>query len=415
MPVYAYKGLSQQGRSVSGIIDADNAKGARLKLRRTGVFPTELNEEQRAGGKGTAAAALSNFSNLKIGQYFERVKPEDLALTTRQLSTLVSAGLPLVDCLSALIEQVETSRLKRILSQIREQVTEGGTLADALNQHPRVFGDLYVSMVRAGEASGALDVVLMRLADYTEAYARLRDKVRSALTYPAFMFCVSFGILFFLLSYVVPKITKIFTETQAKLPMMTEVLLAVSGFMQEYWWLFAVGFILAFVLLRLSVRTPAGRLRYDRYILAVPYFGKLLKKVALARFSRTLSTLLTSGIVLLQALDIVKNVVSNTVLSQAIEEARNSIREGQSIAPPLKKSGLFPSMLIHMIAVGERSGELEKMLAKAADAYDNEVDASIVALTSIMEPVMILFMGGVVGFIVVAILLPIFQLNELVR
>lgn len=415
MPVYAYKGLSQQGRAISGIIDADNAKGARVKLRRTGVFPTELTEERHAAK--TAGSAVSAFANLNInfGQYFERVKPEDLALTTRQLSTLVSAGLPLVDSLSALIEQVETSRLKRILSQIREQVTEGGTLADALNQHPRVFGDLYVSMVRAGEASGALDVVLMRLADYTEAYAKLRDKVQSALTYPGFMFCVSFGILFFLLSYVVPKITKIFTETQAKLPIMTEVLLAVSSFMQDYWWLFIAVFTFAFIALRLSLRTPAGRLRFDRYILAVPYFGKLLKKVALARFSRTLSTLLTSGIGLLQALDIVKNVVSNTVLCQAIEEARNSIREGQSIAPPLKKSGLFPSMLIHMIAVGERSGELEQMLAKAADAYDNEVDSSIAALTSIMEPMMILFMGGVVGFIVVAILLPIFQLNELVR
>jgi general secretion pathway protein F len=413
MPVYAYRGLSQQGRSVSGIIDADNAKGARLKLRRTGVFPTELTEEQRSAGAKTST--FSSLNNINIGQYFERVKPEDLALTTRQLSTLVGAGLPLVDCLSALIEQVEISRLKKILSHVREQVTEGGTLADALGRHPRVFSDLYVSMVRAGEASGALDVVLQRLADYTESYARLRTKVQSALTYPAFMFCASSAILFFLLSYVVPTVTKMFTETQANLPFITEILLAVSGFTQDYWWLFVTVIVFAVVAVRLSLRTPAGRLRYDRYILAVPYFGKFLKKVALARFSRTLSTLLTSGIGLLQSLDIVKNVVSNTVLSAAIEDARNSIREGQSIAPPLKKSGLFPSMLIHMIAVGERSGELEQMLSKAADAYDNEVDASIAALTSIMEPVMILFMGGVVGFIVLAILLPIFQLNELVQ
>jgi general secretion pathway protein F len=185
--------------------------------------------------------------------------------------------------------------------------------------------------------------------------------------------------------------------------------------MQNYWWVFLALFGFAFIALRLSLRTPAGRLRYDRYVLAVPYFGKLLKKVALARFARTLSTLLTSGIPLLQSLDIVKNVVSNTVLSAAIEDGRNSIREGQSIAPPLQKSGLFPSMMIHMIAVGERSGELEKMLAKAADAYDNEVDSSIASLTSIMEPMMILFMGAIVLFIVLAILLPIFTLNELVR
>jgi len=413
MPVYAYKGLNQGGRNVSGIIDADTAKGARLKLRRTGVFPTELTEEQRRGS--VASSAASTLSNINLGQYFERVKPADLALTTRQLATLVGAGLPLVDCLSALIEQVETSRLKRILSHVREQVTEGGTLADAMNQHPRVFDNLFVSMVRAGEASGALDVVLLRLADYTENYSVLRDKVQSALTYPILMAVVSSGILLFLLSYVVPKITKIFTEMKADLPAMTIILLAVSNFMQNYWWAFvgAVGF--AFIAVRLSMRTPAGRLRYDRYVLNVPYFGKLIRKVALARFSRTLSTLLTSGIGLLQSLDIVKNVVSNTVLSQAIEDARNSIREGQSIAPPLKRSGLFPSMLIHMIAVGEKSGELEQMLSKAADTYDNEVDASIASLTSIMQPVMTLLMGGVVLFIVLAILLPIFTLNELVR
>lgn len=415
MPVYAYKGLSQQGRNVSGIIDADTAKGARLKLRRTGVFPTELTEEQRRGtGAATGASSFSNL-NVNFSQYFERVKPVDLALTTRQLATLVGAGLPLVDCLSALIEQVEVARLKRILSQVREQVTEGGTLADALKQHPKVFSDLYISMVSAGEASGALDVVLLRLADYTEEYARLRDKVQSALTYPVLMALVSGGILFFLLSFVVPRITKIFTETRAELPFMTQILLTISGFMQDYWWFFLAVLIVAFISVRLSLRTPAGRLRFDRYVLAVPYFGKLLKKVALARFARTLSTLLTSGIGLLQSLDIVKNVVNNTVLSAAIEDARNSIREGQSIAPPLKKSGLFPAMMIHMIAVGERSGELEQMLAKAADAYDNEVDSSITSLTSIMEPVMILFMGGVVLFIVLAILLPIFTLNELVR
>jgi general secretion pathway protein F len=210
-------------------------------------------------------------------------------------------------------------------------------------------------------------------------------------------------------------VTKIFAENKAALPLMTTVLLAISGFLQEYWWL-VVGTIIAVVVsIRLSTRTPAGRLRYDRYVLGIPYFGKLLKKVALARFARTLSTLLTSGITLMQSLDIVKNVVNNTVLAKAIEEARSSIREGQSIAPPLKKSGLFPAMLIHMIAVGEKSGELEQMLSKAADAYDNEVSSAVTSLTSILEPMMILIGGGVVLFIVLAILLPIFELNQLVR
>jgi general secretion pathway protein F len=410
MPVYAYKGLSGQGKAVAGIVDADTPKGARLKLRREGIFPTDVTEEQRRTEKTAAARSQFNVAILT-----ERVSPQDLALTTRQLSTLVGAGLPLVECLSALVEQTESARIKRVLSQVREQVTEGVSLADALKGHPRMFTDLYINMVRAGEASGALDVVLLRLADYTENYAALRDKVRSALTYPVLMGVVGATILFFLLSYVVPKVTKIFSENKATLPLMTTILLAISGFLQEYWWL-VVGTILVIVVsIRLSMRTPAGRLRFDRYTLAIPYVGKLIKKVALARFARTLSTLLTSGITLLTALDIVKNVVSNTMLTQAIDEARSSIREGQSIAPPLKKSGLFPAMLVHMIAVGEKSGELEQMLAKAADAYDREVESSVQAVTSILEPVMILIGGGVVLFIVMAILLPIFELNELVR
>lgn len=411
MPVYAYKGLSREGRAVSGIIDADTPKAARQKLRGGGIFPTDLTEEQRQKVRD-AAEARAQFN---LARLVERIKPQELALLTRQLSTLVGAGLPLVDCLSALIDQVESARIKRTLSHIREQVTEGTSLADALKSHPRIFSDLYVNMVRAGEASGALDLVLLRLADYTENYAALRDKVRSALTYPTLMAIVGSSILFFLLSYVVPKVTKIFSENKAALPLMTTVLLAVSGFLQEYWWL-VVGTIVAIVVsIRLSTRTPAGRLRYDRYVLSIPYFGKLLKKVALARFARTLSTLLTSGITLLQSLDIVKNVVNNSVLSKAIEDARSSIREGQSIAPPLKRSGLFPAMLIHMIAVGEKSGELEQMLSKAADAYDNEVSSAVAALTSILEPMMILIGGGVVLFIVLAILLPIFELNQLVR
>ena len=411
MPVYAYKGLSQEGRAVSGIIDADTPKGARLKLRSSGIFPTDLAEEQRQ----KAAAAAAARSELSLARFVERISPQELALLTRQLSTLVGAGLPLVDCLSALIEQVESARIKRTLSHIREQVTEGTSLADALKAHPRIFTDLYVNMVRAGEASGALDLVLLRLADYTESYATLRDKVRSALTYPILMAIVGTSIMFFLLSYVVPKVTKIFAENKAALPMMTTVLLAISGFMQDYWWAVVAVILGVVISIRVSTRTPAGRLRYDRYVLSIPYFGKLLKKVALARFARTLSTLLTSGITLLQSLDIVKNVVNNTVLSQAIEEARSSIREGQSIAPPLKKSGLFPAMLIHMIAVGEKSGELEQMLSKAADAYDAEVTSAVSALTSVLEPVMILIGGAVVLFIVLAILLPIFELNQLVR
>jgi general secretion pathway protein F len=408
MPVYAYRGINANGRNVGGIIDADTPKGARLKLRRSGIFPTEVAEESARAVVADAAAEEIDWGGL-----LTRVGPQDLALMTRQLATLVGAGLPLVECLGALIEQIDSPRQKRILSQVREQVVEGGTLADALKVHPRVFNELYVNMVRAGEASGALDIVLLRLADYTERSAALRNKVRAALTYPAVMAVVASGILFFLLSYVVPKVTKIFADTQQELPILTVVLLAISGFAQRYWWVIVSAVVTAVIAVRVSIRTPEGRLRFDRLTLRVPYAGKLLKKVALARFSRTLSTLLEGGIPLLQSLDIVKNVVTNTVLRNAIEDSRNSIREGQTIADPLRKSGLFPPLLIHMIAVGERSGELEQMLSRAADAYDGEVETSISALSSILEPLMIIFMGGVVLFIVLAILLPIFELSEL--
>lgn len=413
MAVYAYKGLNADGRNVDGIIDADNPKGARQKLRRLGIFPTAVTEqmEERAGGGGRFAALDFNIAAL-----FERgVKPQDLALMTRQLSTLVGAGLPLVECLDALIEQVDSPRQKRILSQVRERVVEGSTLADALKAHPRIFNDLYVNMVRAGEASGALDIVLLRLADYTERSAQLRSKVRGALVYPTFMAVFATLILFFLLSYVVPKITRIFTETHQELPAITVVLLAISGFAQRYWWVVLTGGVAAVVGVRVSIRTPDGRLRFDRGILKLPHAGKLIKKVALARFARTLSTLLEGGIPLLQSLDIVKNVVNNMVLRQAIEDGRNSIREGHSIADPLRRSGHFPPLLVHMIAVGEKSGELESMLARAADAYDNEVESAINALSSVMEPVIIIFMGAIVLFIVLAILLPIFQLQEIVH
>ena len=409
MPVYAYKGLNPGGRTVGGIIDADSPKGARAKLRRSGIYPIDVSEE-RAG-----RAVVTAKTSFELGGLFERVTPQDLALMTRQLSTLVGAGLPLVECLSALIDQVDNSRQKRILSQVREKVVEGGTLADALKAHPRIFNDLYVNMVRAGEASGALEVVLVRLAEYTERSAELRGKVRSALTYPVLMAFVGGGILLFLLSYVVPKLTRIFQDTHAALPAITVVLLAISGFAQKYWWLIIALVLIAVIGVRLSMRTPQGRLRFDRSVLRIPYFGKLVRKVALARFARTLSTLLEGGIPLLQSLDIVKNIVNNMVLRDAIEAGRDSIREGHSIADPLKKSGVFPPLLVHMVAVGEKSGELEQMLGRAADAYDNEVEASVNALSSVMEPMIVVFMGAIVLFIVMAVMLPIFELNQLVR
>lgn len=406
MPVYAYRGITTDGKTVGGIVDAESPRGARLQLRRGGIFPTALSEERSPAGRA---------ARLGLALLGERVPAHEIAVTTRQLATLIAAGLPLVEALAALGEQTERERLRRALAQIRQQVTEGRALAEALAEHPRLFSPLYVNMVRAGEASGSLDVVLSRLADYQENQARLIGKVRSALTYPLIMLILGSGILFFLVSYVVPKVTRIFQETQQQLPLMTRALIALSGFTARWWWLLLLLLVAALAALRAYARTAPGRERFDRLALALPFAGGLIKKVAIARFARTLSTLLTSGIGLLQALDIVKCIVDNSVLARAIENASDAIREGHSIAPPLRESGIFPPLVVHMVAVGERSGQLESMLAKAADAYDNEVDNAVNALTALLEPLMIVFMGLVVLFIVLAILMPIFELNRIVR
>ncbi|MBI3768005.1 MAG: type II secretion system inner membrane protein GspF [Deltaproteobacteria bacterium] len=407
MPVYAYKGLSTEGRAVAGVVDAESPRSARLKLRRTGVFPTDLAEDRTPAGRRRTSFA--------VGRAGERVPTQELAAVTRQLATLVGAGLPLVEALAALADQTEREHLRRAIVQIRERVTEGRALADALGEHPRLFSPLYVNMVRAGEASGALDVVLERLADYTENQARLLGKVRAALTYPAVMLVLGGAILFFLVSYVVPKVTRIFQETQQQLPRLTLLLIALSSFAARWWWLILLALGGAVLGGRAYAHSAAGRERVDRWVLQVPYVGRLVQKFALARFARTLSTLLASGIGLLPALDIVRNIVDNRVIAHAIENARDAIREGQSIAPPLRESGVFPPLVVHMVAVGERSGQLEEMLGKAADAYDNEVENAVGSLTTILEPLMIVFMGLVVLFIVLAILMPIFELNRVVR
>jgi len=409
MPVYTYKGLTARGQGVAGVIDADSPKSARLSLRRTGIFPTEVVEEQVASATPTADAARRGT------RFFERVSAQELALLTRQFATVAGAGLPLVECLSTLIEQMDQSFLKRVLSHVRQQVREGRSLADALRSHPRVFSEIYINMVRAGEESGALEVVLSRLADYTEGQARLLRTVQSTLTYPVLMVLVAGTILVFLLAYVVPQVTRLFAETGQVLPYMTRILIGVSSLFASYWWsFFLIGAIGALCWSRL-LHTTKGREWYDRTLLRLPGIGRLRQRLSVARFARTLSTLLASGVPILTALNIVTALMGNSLLRRAVEEARASVQEGDSLAAPLKRSGLFPALLIQMVAVGERSGELETMLARAADAYDEEVATSLSRLTSLLEPLTILMMGGVVLFIVLAILLPIFELNQLVR
>ena len=410
MPVFEYKGLTEAGKAIRGVRDADTAKTLRGLLRKEGVFLTEVVSEKEAG----AAAAKSR--EVSVAKFLtSRVSTTDVAIMTRQLAVLIGAGVALVEALSALQEQVDHERLKLIVSQVKTRVNEGASLADAMAQHPRAFTTLYVNMIRAGESSGALDVVLVRLADFTESQARLKSKIVGTLTYPAVMMVIGSVIMGVLLTVVVPKVTKIFEDNRITLPLTTRTLIGLSNFARDYWWLLLmlIGFSI-WSFLRWK-KTKAGRLQWDRLTLTAPIFGKLIRMIAIARFSRTLATLLKSGVPLLSAMDIVRNIVDNAVLSDIIEKSCESIREGESIAAPLKRSGEFPPLVYHMIAIGERSGQLEEMLVNVANAYETQVDVRITALTSLLEPVMIVAMGGGVAFVVFSILMPILQLNTMVR
>ncbi|MFH1626401.1 MAG: type II secretion system inner membrane protein GspF [Pseudomonadota bacterium] len=408
MPVFEYRAFDSDGKRVKGIIDADSSRVARLKLRTTGIFPVEIWEDTRA------KIPLPS-RELKLSWIFRRIKAQEVTTMTRQLSTLIGAGLPLVASLTALINQVDNPSLKKIITQVREDVTKGSPLADAMACHPHVFPALYVNMVRAAEASGTLETILSRLADFSENQVRLRNRIWAALAYPVLMVFIGGGVLAFLVTFVMPTISKIFSEMHQALPLPTIVLISVSGFMRGFWWVIVLSIILFALGMNTYIRTKSGRLLYDRLKLKVPPFGSLVKKTALARFSRTLGMLLKSGIPLLLSLDIVKNVVGNRILSQAIESARENVREGEDIAGPLGRSRVFPPLVIHMISAGEKSGELEDMLMRVADSYDNEVETTVSTMTSVLEPVLILLMGLIVGFIVLATLLPILEMNQIIR
>lgn len=409
MAVFSYKGINSAGKKVSGIIDADNLKSARSKLRKSKIFPTDVSEGGRGGGGGGA----SILGGLNLKKYFEKIKVTDIANMTRQLSTLLNANVPLVDALSALVEQIDQPKLKSAISEIKEKVKEGSRLADAMRAYPDIFGNLYLNMVKAGELSGALDVVLLRLADFTESQARLNSKVKGALTYPVIMALVGMGLMGFLLIFVVPKIVKIFEDTQATLPLATKILVAVSSFLAGYWYIVLALMIGAYWGFKKWKNTPKGRYKIDRYSLKAPIFGEMFRMIAIGRLCRTLSTLIRSGVQLMPSLDIVKGIVNNVILEDVIENTRNSVKEGESIAEPLKKSGEFPPLVTHMIRIGEKTGSLEDMLERVANNYEEQVDIKVSTLTTLLEPIMIVVMGSIVSAIVLSILLPILKLNQI--
>jgi general secretion pathway protein F len=408
MPVYEYAALDAKGKKLKGVIDAQSTAAARQKLRESNIYLIDLRE---SSGK-------KNDSTLKIpaGNFFRKAGSREVTVMTRQLATLLGAGLPLVQSLTTLISQTSHAQLKGILAQIREEVNEGNSLSYSMSRYPQVFPAFYLNMVRAGEASGTLDLVLERLADFSEKQQALKGRVRAALAYPFFMFFVGSIVLFFLVTFVVPNVTKIFDEMHQTLPLITIILIGVSRFLETFWWVILAGLAGAVIGLKYFLtKTERGRTLRDRILLRLPVIGSMNRRMAVARFSRTLGTLLESGVPLLASLEIARNIVGNALISDAIHKASLDVREGQSLSAPLARSGLFPAISVEMISVGEQSGTLEPMLYRIADAYEKEVESSITMLTSLLEPVMILVMGLLVGFIVVSILLPIFEMNQLVR
>jgi general secretion pathway protein F len=406
LPVFEYRGVDTEGKNVRGIIDADSPRLARSRLKKTGVFPTEVQEAIAAGRR--------ERRDLSVIHLVRRVQLQDLAVMTRQLATLVSAGLAMVPALSSLTNQIENPNLQKVVSQIRERVKEGSSLSDSLREFPRIFSNLYVNMVAAGESSGALDIVLLRLADFTENQVKLRNRVLAALLYPILMVFLATAAVTFLMLNVVPKILELFADWGQALPLPTLILLEITGFFKTYGWFVLFGLVGALLAIVFYLKTDRGRFLFDRLVLRIPIFGRLTRIIATTRFSRTLGTLLVSGIPVVRAMNIVKNIVNNRVIAEAIENSQESIVEGQSIAAPLARSGVFPPMVTDMIAIGENSGQLEQMLLKVSDAYDNQIETTVTGLTSILEPFLILIMGGIVFFIVLAVLLPIFEMNRMV-
>src|SRR2546427_4543888 len=400
MATFKYSARDAAGRVVAGAIDAETEVLVIGKLQEMGFFVTSL---EKQAGRG-AGLSIAGFRRLR------RVGLRELTVFARQFATMVNAGLSMVRTLSILEQQTESRKLRQIVAEVRKDVEEGMTLSDSFGKHPETFNTLMVNMVRAGEVGGVLDDVLNRVATFFEKDLSLRQKVRAALTYPAAIMTFALGVIFFLVFFILPQFIGFFKGLDLVLPLPTRVLIFGTELLTGYWYVFLGFILLGLYGFRMYISTPAGRVKFDRFKLRVPVFGPLMRKVTISRFTRTLGTLISSGVPIMQALEVVAKAVQHKVLSQAIESVRTSIREGESIALPLQSSGLFPPMVVQMTAVGEETGTLDSMLQKVADFYDAEVETTLAQLTSILEPILIMFLGGVVGFIVLSFYMPLYQL-----
>ena len=414
MPMYAFKGVSPSGKSVNGVRDAESPKTLRQLLRKDGVLVTSF--ELSRGGK-QAKEANKNKGGLSrdvdLGGILGGVKKTEIASFTRQMSTLIKSGIPLAEALGALVDQVTNLRFKTPLSEVRTNVNEGMSLADALAKHPRLFDELFVSMVRAGEIAGNLDEVLTRLADFLENAQKLKSKIQGAMIYPLVMLFVGVGIMAVLMIKVIPEITQMFTSQGKTLPWNTRLLIWTSGFMgKNILWL-SLGTVIAIVVFLKWSTSKEGRPIWHRFVLGLPVLGQLVRTINVGRFARTLGTMLHAGVPMLRSLDTAKMIMGNVILQRAIDDAKKAVTEGESLAQTLKKSGQFPATMTHMVAVGEKAGQLEQMLERVATTYEAEVDTKLGRFTALLEPMMLVFMGGAVAFIVFSILQPIMDLGQL--
>ena len=404
MAVFSYKGLSRAGKNVKGTVEAENKKVAQAKLKRDGIFITEIKNKSKAPQERKSRGLL----------FQKRVSIKDMSLMTRQLASLIKANIPLVDTLGILSEQLENPTLREVISDCRNMVTEGSSFHQSLGKYPAIFNKIYISMCQAGEMSGSLDVILNRLAEFTEAQNELQSKVKSALSYPIILLCITLGILMVLFVFVIPKMVSIFESSpDLTLPMLTVVIIGLSHFFIKYWLMIGLGAVVGFFIFKNWKKTPAGRQQWDRFVLKIPLFGPIIRMVAISRFTRTLSTLLNGGVPILESLSIGKNVAENTLIEKAIENARNNITEGEPIATPLKESGQFPPLVTNMIHIGEQTGELERMLSQLSDTYDFQVKAKVESLTSMMGPLITVIMGGIVVIIVFSIMIPMMEMTNL--
>lgn len=406
MPIYTYKGYdSKSGAAKKGKIEADSPKTARSRLRqKERIIVSELKEEASLERVRAKTSLLSGKVNM-----------QDVAIMTRQFATLQNAHVPLDESLKALTAQVENKVLRNTLQAVREQVSEGKSLADSLVQYPGVFNRLYVNMVKAGESSGTLGLVLERLADYMEKQVEAKGQVVSAMTYPAVMILANVALIGYLIMSLVPKLQKVFVSLRAPLPPYTRAIIALSEFLQSQWYLIPIVVGLVVFGFQKWVTTPAGRKKFDQFLLNLPIFGGLIMRIQVSRFTQTLSTLLASGVPIIRALEITKNIITNVVIAEVLEQSKISVQEGKNLGQTIEKSGKFPPLVTHMIMTGERTGQLEEMLGHVATAYEAEVQRKIESLISLVEPIMIVVMAGSAGGIIAAVLVPMLSIMNQIR